>query len=237
MYWNRITSSSLGHDLRSTAQMLGGAGSVLEGSFKASEMVKNSKGEEGFWLPKRRAAFLAHFAEKMVVRSADAKQEIANFIKFVERQVMGTFEQEEVSMRTMVEEGMHRMEEALAGKVRLSISCKKDFYAKVLAGIFPHAIVNLLQNAAAHGKASEIEIRVDGANRKVSVIDNGKGIPSDILPYIFDLNYSTDKCERKNAGVGLAFVEMVMRVSSGKVICRSRHGDKKSFTEFIMVFP
>ena len=236
LYWNRIASSILGHDLRGSTQMLGGVGDILGRTFEIGEPRTNGKGEKGYWLPFAQSQFLAQFSSDMSKKAVSTRKEISNFLAFIQGQVMGTFEQEAVSMRAMVEEGMEKMEAKVQSiHVKLTLKAKKDFEAKVLAGIFPNVIANLLMNATTHGKASEVEVTVDGNARTVTVRDNGEGIPSEVLPRIFDLSYSTAGHGKENSGVGLAFVKMVLDASGAKIACHSRAG-KGSFTEFVMNF-
>ena len=149
---------------------------------------------------------------------------------------MGTFEQKAVSMRAMAEEGIEKIAAKVkSSRIKLTLEATKDFEAKVLAGIFPNVIFNLLMNATTHGKASEVTITINGDARTITVRDNGDGIPSDALPRIFDLSYSSAGHGKENAGVGLAFAKMVLDVSGGKIACHSRTG-KGSFTEFVMTF-
>ena len=119
----------------------------------------------------------------------------------------------------------------------MKIVGKKDFQPQVLAGVLPNMFSNLIRNATSHGKASQVEVRIDQAKRTVTVWDNGQGIPSELLPKIFDLNFTTGTKRDEHSGVGLSFVKMVVAASSGTIACHSRHGDKGSFTEFVMTFP
>ena len=236
LYWNRIASSILGHDLRGSTQMLGGAGNILEKTFEIGEPSTNGKGEKGYWLPFAQSQFLAQFSGDMSKKAASTRKEISNFLAFIQHQIMGTFEQEAVSMRAMVEEGMEKIgAKVKSSRIKLALEATKDFEAKVLAGIFPNVIFNLLMNATTHGKASEVTITIDGNTRTITVRDNGEGIPSDVLPRIFDLSYSSAGHGKENAGVGLAFAKMVLDASGAKIACHSRTG-KGSFTEFVMTF-
>ena len=236
LYWNRIASSILGHDLRGSTQMLGGAGDILERTFELGEPSTNGKGEKGYWLPFAQSQFLAQFSTDMSKKAASSRKEISNFLSFIQHQVMGTFEQKAMSMRAMAEEGMEKIgAKVKASRVKLTLEAPTDFQAKVLAGIFPNVIANLLMNATTHGKANEVKVTIDSDTRTLTVWDNGQGIPADALPRIFDLSYSSAVHGKENAGVGLAFVKMVLDASGAKIACHSRTG-KGSFTEFVMRF-
>lgn len=222
LYWNCVASNSLGHELRGSLQMLDSIGRMLEKSFK-----------EGDKIPKEQQEFLSAFYKTMIDKAEKGKKEITRFTKLIEQQVFGVFEKQEVGIRMMVEEGISKVADKYAGTLEVDVSCEKDFEAKLLPGIFPNVMSNLLSNAFIHGRASRVNIKIDGEQHKVYVRDNGKGIPPDVLPHIFDLHYTTTGA-REGSGVGLAFAKMVLEASGGKIICHSRCGDKGSFTEFVM---
>ena len=172
----------------------------------------------------------------MIDRSSMASKEIANFTSFIEHQVAGMLEQEKVSIRAAAEEAIHKLQDKMPASVKMKVVGKKDFAPQVLAGVLPNVFYNLIRNATSHGRASQVEVRIDAEKKAVTIWDNGRGIPSEILPRIFDLNFTTGTKRDKNSGVGLSFVKMVIAASSGKIACHSRHGDNDSFTEFVITF-
>ena len=192
LYWNRIASSILGHDLRGSTQMLGGAGNILEKTFEIGEPSTNGKGEKGYWLPFAQSQFLAQFSGDMSKKAASTRKEISNFLAFIQHQIMGTFEQKAVSMRAMAEEGIEKIAAKVkSSRIKLTLEAPTDFEAKVLAGIFPNVIFNLLMNATTHGKASEVTITINGDARTITVRDNGHGNHGRcVAARIFDMNYS-----------------------------------------------
>ncbi len=70
-----------------------------------------------------------------------------------------------------------------------------------------HVLLNLVNNAIIHSSTGDnITVKVTDLATKVRVeiIDNGVGIPSEDLPYIWDRFYKVDKSrQRKNSGTGL----------------------------------
>ncbi len=234
--WNRTASSILGHDLRLTVQMLSGVGHAINQAFQTSETIQNPQGKEGYWIDGAKAKFLEEFGTKLIEKSNEAKDDIKRFLDFMKQQVMGWLEQKKMSMHKTAQDVIHKMEDKYANSMKMNISCKKDFEANVFS-VFPNVISNLLKNAANHGQATKFDIVIDGEKRTLTIRDNGKGIPSDLLPRIFDLNFTTGDKHDENSGVGLAFVKMIIEASSGQISCHSRRGDKHSFTEFIITFP
>ncbi len=70
---------------------------------------------------------------------------------------------------------------------------------------------------------------------KLSVADNGHGIPADVLPTIFDPFISTKKADnKKGSGLGLSIVESVMKDHNGYVDVNSKVGEG---TVFYLYFP
>jgi two-component system, NtrC family, sensor kinase len=83
-------------------------------------------------------------------------------------------------------------------------------------------LLNLVQNAREAG-ASRIDIRLhdlaDGA--AVEVEDDGPGIPSELLPRIFDPFYTT-KGDVNGAGLGLFVAEGIVRTAGGRITASDR---------------
>ncbi|MCP4444844.1 MAG: GAF domain-containing protein [Myxococcales bacterium] len=85
---------------------------------------------------------------------------------------------------------------------------------------------NLIHNAAqALGGEGQIDIetlvRDDGI--AVRIIDNGPGIPGDVMKRIFEPFFTT-KAKGEGTGLGLGIVRQIVDKHSGKVICDSKPG-------------
>ncbi|MEM7361832.1 MAG: ATP-binding protein [Bacteroidota bacterium] len=231
--WNHIAGGMLARDLRGTVQMLHGSGLILENAFKEGKQMKGINGKEGYHLLEDRALFLKNASQNMVDKAHFAKHDITGFLEFMKSQILGKFEQGPTSMKEAAQAGTKKVSSQI--KKRVKITCLQDFTAKTLPGVLPNAISSLLNNASTHGGAQNIEIIIDAKKRTLTVHDDGKGIPADILPSIFRLQYNNTKEAEKRA-TGLSFVHMVMEASGGKIFCYSKHGMKGSFTEFVLDF-
>ena len=230
--WNRIAGGILAHDLRDTVGMLQGSGLTLENAFKEGVEMKNAQGQDGYHLLKQRGSFLKNFSQHMIERSDFARKDIANFTAFIQGQILGQFDQKTISIQEATQEAVRKISPQIAKSTK--IICPQDFKVKTVQGVFPNVLSNLLKNASLHGKAKKIEIIIDAKKRTVTVRDDGKGIPPEVLPNIFQFNYSTSK-SKTNSGTGLAFVHMVMETSGGRIFCHSKQGEG-SFTEFVLTF-
>jgi signal transduction histidine kinase len=80
------------------------------------------------------------------------------------------------------------------------------------------AIVNLLENAR-NAEARLIRIRISGT--ALSVEDNGRGIPAQLLPMIFEPRFSTST---SGSGLGLPIVKRLVEGWGGKVTVESQEG-------------
>jgi signal transduction histidine kinase/ActR/RegA family two-component response regulator len=92
---------------------------------------------------------------------------------------------------------------------------------------FTQVISNLLTNAAKYtdkGGRVDISAKRDGDNIIIKVRDSGKGIPSDLLPYIFDMfvqdRQAIDR-SKGGLGLGLAIVRSITNLHGGSVYAES----------------
>ena len=99
-----------------------------------------------------------------------------------------------------------------------------------------HVIFNLLKNALYYVKAANkggIFITAQQTHKENIVIfkDTGKGMPSSMVPHVFDRFYSKTQ---HGTGIGLAFCKSVMESLGGKISCKAEEGQH---TTFILSFP
>lgn len=103
-------------------------------------------------------------------------------------------------------------------------------------------IFNLVENALKQNPEPPLKVIVQGLGQKdgvvISVCDDGVGIPSADLPYVFKRFYRVQKhhsqTEIKGTGLGLSIVVRAVEAHGGKVSVRSTPGQE---TCFIMTIP
>jgi signal transduction histidine kinase len=86
------------------------------------------------------------------------------------------------------------------------------------------AVDNLLRNAidaTSDGGRVRLEARRDAADHVIEVIDEGPGIPADIVPKIFDLYFTT---KADGTGVGLAVTHQIVEAHRGRIDVESSPG-------------
>jgi signal transduction histidine kinase len=93
-------------------------------------------------------------------------------------------------------------------------------------------LVNLISNALlAVPRGGSVTVKTDqvGEELRVQVIDNGCGIPPDILPKIFDPFFTT-RDVGQGTGLGLAVARDVVNAHGGRIEVESRLGAGTTFT-------
>ena len=95
---------------------------------------------------------------------------------------------------------------------------------------------NLLSNAIMHTpRGGEINVRAYATDNevRVSVHDNGEGIPAEHLPYLFERFYRVDPSRARatgGTGLGLAIVKQMVQAHGGRIEVESYPGRGTCFT-------
>ena len=149
------------------------------------------------------------------------------------------------NLRTVVERGVdlcrYRAEQ---GGIALHTEIEADLPDTLLdENAMTLVLLNLLENALKYGITEEKgEIRVQLGHRdevlKLTVSDQGPGIPRDELPRIFDRFYRAKAVRSQPArgsGIGLSLVKQITMAHGGRVIAKSDLGKGASFEVTIPV--
>lgn len=90
---------------------------------------------------------------------------------------------------------------------------------------------NLIDNAISYSGGTKIDITADG-NGNFTLRDNGRGIPEEHLPHIFDRFYRIDKGRSRAAGgtgLGLSIVRNAINIHDGTITVTNDHGLRYDF--------
>lgn len=102
---------------------------------------------------------------------------------------------------------------------------------------------NLLDNAFRHtptGGAISVEITATDHTAQIAVIDNGKGIPTEALPHLFDRFYRADPSRDRRtggSGLGLAIARQLVQAHGGRIWAESPPTGRQQGSAFIIALP
>ncbi len=102
------------------------------------------------------------------------------------------------------------------------------------AGQINQVFMNLLTNAAQaligrDNATITIETRGDPESVEVRILDNGQGIPTEVLPRIWDPFFTT-KDVGEGTGLGLSIVHELVERHGGTIECETKLGEGTTFT-------
>lgn len=122
------------------------------------------------------------------------------------------------------------------GKVQVEVEVDLAAELPPVAGIeaeLQQVFINLFTNAAHAAPKDGAKLRIastrDENGVRVTVSDNGHGIPPEVLPRIFDTFYST-KAEGKGSGLGLSIVKRIIDQHDGRIAVESAVGKGTTFS-------
>ena len=201
-------TDSLSHDLRSPIMAVRGK---LETALLAAP--------EGEWTEPMADA-LVHLdrVSDLLTKSLDVAEANANALRL---------RPESVRLDKMLQSMIDLYEPAFAEhQLMLGFTAPAPVHATLDAGLVHRMLANLMDNCLRHlpaGTQIQITLTSSGPSCKLSITDNGPGFPEAILPRIFD-KYAKGE-HSTGSGLGLAFVEAVVRAHQGSVsVANQPHG-------------
>lgn len=123
-------------------------------------------------------------------------------------------------------------------KELIKVQYDNDFTITGSLILLKYTIFNMLKNAfyyieQAHKGDITIWFETNDQFNQIHIHDTSSGIPSSILPHIYDAFYSS-KTAADGHGLGLSFCKRVLESHHGEIDCQT---EEKSFTEFILKLP
>ncbi|MDG3085327.1 ATP-binding protein [Vibrio hannami] len=116
-------------------------------------------------------------------------------------------------------------------QVSLALSCSPEIEIHSYPGVFTQIYTNLVLNSIIHGfenkeEACNIDVHIecDGEYLIIHYSDNGKGVPPDILPKVFE-PFVTTKRGQGGSGLGTSIIyNLVRHKLNGEIQCVSKQG-------------
>lgn len=198
---------SVSHDLRTPLTSIVGASSVLleDGNLPSAQRA------ELLHEINRSARWLARITENIlsVTRFSGGGVHLRTEYEVVEEIVGGAI----VKFRK--------------GHPALAIAVQKPekiLLAPMDATLIEQVILNLLDNAVVHGKTTSrirIAIAEEGDWLRVSVSDDGAGIPEGAFPHLFDGQLSGRSGDHRNMGIGLSVCQSIIHAHGGRIAAKN----------------
>lgn len=178
--------------------------------------------------PQKKVAYL-NIANKQLKRLGELVENI--LAMSMERRKTMKLKPEVILLRPVMEEiaASHRMrsEKTITINVNVdevSIEADKTHLSNILN--------NLIDNAIKYSGDS-VEITITGNDREISVADNGIGIPSKSIAYLFNKFYRVPHGNRQDVrgfGIGLYYVKSILDKMGWSIDVRSKEGEGSVFT-------
>ena len=136
-------------------------------------------------------------------------------------------ELQRIELREVVE-NVRSVYEAVAEERGVTIECRGSAAVEASPTLLRRALINLVSNAVKYSApGGRVEIAIEGAAgaTRVSVSDNGYGIPAEHVPRIFDRFYRVDSARTRDpggTGLGLAIVKSIVDLHGGRIEVESR---------------
>jgi len=146
-------------------------------------------------------------------------------------------ERRQIDVAEYLDELMLSLRPQLKGtRLQTRISCERNLRVTTYPGAIAELLTNLVMNSIVHAYQADdagslsIEITRDGRNLRLVYADDGRGIPEDSLPRIFDPFYTTRR-GAGSSGLGLHIVyNLVKKTLQGSIQCTSAPQQGTSFT-------
>ncbi|MEM7173947.1 MAG: ATP-binding protein [Bacteroidota bacterium] len=234
----KLYAGSIAHETNNYLGVSMFAGDVIKRALQTKKIKPLQEVEEGgqrkenlYVIPEELYEQLMFVGPQLAEGARQSASKIEMFMSALREDILNA-KREVVSMKACIEEALkdvYFQDEEV--KKRLLLEIDDDFKTTVSRSYFKHIVYNIVKNAYYHGGASQVKIILDKSKRTLTVRDNGKGISTEKLPYIFDLFYSGGH----SSGIGLALVKLIVESFGGRVHVESRQG-KGSFTAFSITF-
>ncbi|EZP77691.1 two component system histidine kinase [Parageobacillus genomosp. 1] len=117
-----------------------------------------------------------------------------------------------------------------AKKMSLVYYCDGNITVHIDQKRFEQVMMNLLDNALKYsdqGSTVSIDVRTEKNNIVIIVSDEGRGIPEEDLPHIFERFYRVDKSRSRTSGgtgLGLAIAKEIVEAHGGSIYAASEYG-------------
>jgi two-component system NtrC family sensor kinase len=184
----------------------------------------------------------ADHPELVRTRAVQIEEQLVR-IQYIARQSLSFFrDTPQIQSKDLVPlvETALRYHSALLEEKRIQV--RKELPDRLIGAIYPgdflQLVSNLVRNSAealSVGGMLWLRLRASGTNGRLTVADNGRGIPLRIRARLFEA-FQSDKAEAGN-GLGLWICKTIVEKHGGQVHCRSSTEGRVRGTAFSVLIP
>jgi signal transduction histidine kinase len=196
--------SDTSHELNTPLTiMIGQLTAVQEGKYK---------------MTKERVDILKEQAERL----EELVQQLSAYTK---ARIPNTAKAEDIQLHQFCTELIKRFSAELKQKrITTQLHIPEDYKIHANRGALQQIFTNLMQNALRYSQATELTIAAN--DHQLTFSDNGKGVPSESLPYLFERFYRVDKSRTRETGglgLGLAIVKELAEQQGWQIQAKQAH--------------
>lgn len=196
--------SDASHELNTPlTTMIGQLTAIQEGKYPMTE---------------ERVAILKEQAERL----AELVQQLDAYTK---ARMPETGEPEDIRLRQFCEEFIkHFSLELKKKRIHVTLHIADDYILHANRNALHQILTNLMQNTLRYSQATEVTI--EATAHKLAFSDNGKGVPTESLPYLFERFYRVDKSRGRatgGLGLGLAIVKELAESQGWDITAEAAH--------------
>jgi signal transduction histidine kinase len=139
---------------------------------------------------------------------------------------------EDIQLREFVEEIAAAQRMRGDKDITINVNVADNIVVEADKTHLANVLNNLIDNAIKYSNES-VEISISGNNNEVSVRDNGIGIPSKSIPYLFNKFYRVPHGNRQDVrgyGIGLYYVKSMVDKMGWSIVVRSKEREGSIFT-------
>ena len=140
---------------------------------------------------------------------------------------------EEVNIYDLIIQVVEEVKPIQEAEQNIGFSCDKDFIIKTDPHILKNVLFNLVSNAIKYsGREGKIDIACNKSSddMKISVSDNGMGIPEGEQQHLFERFFRASNVENiQGTGLGLSIVKRYVNMLNGSISFQSKQGSGTTF--------
>lgn len=149
---------------------------------------------------------------------------------------------QQVNLRELLSTILRSAQVISAGRVQVSATAEPDLVIEADLDQLKQVLLNLVENAIKYShEGGQVKIEASAGysdHVRISVSDNGPGIPEKDLPHIFERFYRVDKSRSRalgGSGLGLSIAYSIVQAHHGRIVVHSKEGVGTTFDVYLPV--